>query len=118
MVVMATCNANLKNGDVPTINYIYVVPNHSQLKLVPNKSIVTGLLSCGQIFKLSNLHILKWKFIKKNTVNKLSSAPNDQQTTILACFISSMIQFDKSFHPVVVYVITSFSYSRILMTAL
>ena len=39
----------------------------------------------------------KGKIIKKNTVNKLVSVPNDHQTTILDVFISSIIQFDKFF---------------------
>ena len=31
----------------------------------------------------------------KNTINKLISAPNHHQSTIVACFIASEIQFDK-----------------------
>ena len=58
MVAIATCDANLKNvGYTYKINYISAVANHSRFKLVPYKNLVIGLLSCGQIFKLSNLHI-------------------------------------------------------------
>ena len=59
------------------------------------------------------------KIIKKNNENKLISAPNDHQTTILACFhfIIDTI-WHKSFRLVVVYEITSFAYSRLLMKAL
>ena len=39
----------------------------------------------------------------ENKINKLISALNHHQTTIVACFIASKIQFDKSFHLMVLY---------------
>ena len=39
----------------------------------------------------------------KNIINKQILAPNHHQIAIVASFISSVIQFDKSFHPVVLY---------------
>ena len=41
------------------------------------------------------------KMIKKHTMHKQISATNHHQITIVACFISSVIQFDNSVHPVV-----------------
>ena len=56
MFAIPACNVNLKNGDVPTKS----VANHSQLELIPNKSLDTGISSYGQRRKLSNLHIHKY----------------------------------------------------------
>ena len=39
----------------------------------------------------------------KNNKNEHISAQKHHQTTIVASFISSVIQFDKFFHPVVLY---------------
>ena len=48
--------------------------------------------------------ILKYEVkLIKNIINKQSSAKNHHQTTFVASFISSVIQFDKSFHPLVLY---------------
>ena len=44
----------------------------------------------------------KVKSLKKN-INKHISAPKHHQTTIVASFISSVIQFVKYFHPVGLY---------------
>ena len=39
--------------------------------------------------------------MKKKTMHKQISATNHHQIAIVACFISSVIQFDNSVHPVV-----------------
>ena len=44
----------------------------------------------------------KLKIIQK-VINKLSLASNHHQTTIVACFILSVIQFDKVFYLMVLY---------------
>ena len=41
--------------------------------------------------------------LKKNMINNQISAQNYRQTTIVASFISPMIEFDMYFHPVVLY---------------
>ena len=72
--------------------------------------IETAILSYhGQICKLSYFFIFmninknfknKGKIIKKNTHH---NASNHHQTTIVACFKSSVIQFDNVFHLMVLY---------------
>ena len=44
----------------------------------------------------------KWKIIK-NVINKLILASNHHQTTIVACFISPVMQFDKVCYIMVLY---------------
>ena len=109
MAAMATSNAILKNGDIPTKS------NISQLLLIIALQIVTKL-------KRRHMHFILWsetlnylicifmninEYLKnegkiiKNTIYKLILAPNNHQTTIRACFISSVIQLDKSFTLVV-----------------
>ena len=60
----------------------------------------------------------KGKIIKNTLLINCFQPPTIIKPPSLHVFISSMIQFDKSFHLVVVYEITSFTYSRILMKAL
>ena len=51
-----------------------------------------------------NENLQKWSKIIKNNINEHISAQKHHQTTIVASFfISSVIQFDKFFHPVVLY---------------
>ena len=40
---------------------------------------------------------------KKNTINKLISAPNNHQHTIVEYFIASVIQFDNPFYLMVLF---------------
>ena len=56
MVVMATSNTNFKNGVVPTKSIISRLCLTIATENWYNKK-DTDLLSCGEIFKLSNLHI-------------------------------------------------------------
>ena len=58
------------------------------------------------IFKFMNINENlknKGKIIKKNIIDKLILASNHHQTTIIACFKSSVIKFDKVFHLTVHY---------------
>ena len=55
------------------------------------------------IFMNINENLKKIREIIKNTINKLISAPNHHQTTIVECFIASEIQFDIPFHLMVLY---------------
>ena len=48
-------------------------------------------------------NLQKWSKIIKNNINEHISAQKHLQTAIVAIFISSVIQFDKFFHPVVLY---------------
>ena len=50
-----------------------------------------------------NENLQKWSKIIKNNINEHISAQKHHQTIIVAIFISSVIQFDKFFHPVVLY---------------
>ena len=51
-----------------------------------------------------NENLQKWsKIIKKKTINEHISAQNIIKPPLLPIFISSVIQFDKFFHPVVLY---------------
>ena len=45
----------------------------------------------------------KGKTIKKKTINNGCQPQTIIKTTIVACFISSVIQFDKYCHPLVLY---------------
>ena len=48
-----------------------------------------------------NENLQKWSKIIKKNINERISAQKHHHTTIVASFISSVIQFDKFFHPVV-----------------
>ena len=50
-----------------------------------------------------NETLQKWSKTIKNNINEHISLQKHLQTTIVAFFISSVIQFDKFFHPVVIY---------------
>ena len=50
-----------------------------------------------------NENLQKWSKIIKNNINEHISAQKPHQTTIVANLISSVIQFDKFFHTLVLY---------------
>ena len=50
-----------------------------------------------------NENLKKWVKIIKNTINKQIPALNHHQTSVVACFMTPVIHYDKFFHPVVQY---------------
>ena len=51
-----------------------------------------------------NENLQKWsKIIKKKNINEHNSAQKHHQTTTVASFVSSVIQFYMFFHPVILY---------------
>ena len=50
-----------------------------------------------------NENLQKWSKIIKNNINEHNSAQSIIKPPMLPVFISSVIQFDKFFHPVVLY---------------
>ena len=102
-----------KNGCIYKINDISAATYHRLLNLIPNKSLAACLLFHGQIYKLSYLqnflfHEYKKKVKKKNKKRSLNNLNRLISTLcyhccMLLCHQWSVMQFDKSIHPVVLY---------------
>ena len=107
---MAICNAILNNGGIPTKSIIsqliltidyetwYQIKEqiHAFYLMVSD----ANYLIC--IFMNTNENFKNEGKILKN-INKLISATNHHQTNIVEYFISSVIQFVKSIHPMALY---------------